>query len=266
MVPLVNLQHHLRSLGRVLLGYSGGVDSAVLAVTASKALDTYGFLAVIGKSPSYPEEQYRVAWDIARRYGFSVLEVGTNELADPDYRANPTNRCFFCKRELWRQLRLIAAERGFDSIIDGTNVDDLQDHRPGAAAGTDASIGSPLAELGWTKEMVRQAARDLELPIWDAPASPCLASRVRYGVAVTEERLRQVEQAEAFLRTLGVEGDLRVRHLGAGARIEVLPEALGIVEDHWAMILPTFEQLGFGSVVLDPDGYRRGSLLAMVEG
>lgn len=265
MVPLVNLRDHLRSLGRVLLGYSGGVDSAVLAVTAADTLGPDGFLAVIGRSASYPKVQYRIAVEIAQRFSIPLLEVRTDELADERYRANPTNRCFFCKQELWRRLQVVAQELEFDTIIDGTNADDLGEHRPGALAGQNATVGSPLAQLGWTKTMVREAARTLDLPIWDAPASPCLASRVRYGVSVTETRLGQVEAAEDFLRSLGVAGDLRVRHLGSDASIEVRPEAMALVRSSWETIEPVFHRLGFGSVQLDPGGYRRGNLLAMAD-
>jgi uncharacterized protein len=259
---LPGLRAHLAGFGRVLLGYSGGVDSALLAVAGRQALGPERFLAVIGRSPSYPEAQYQSAIDTARRFELPLLIVDTGEMADPNYRANPTNRCYFCKSELWTRLGEIAASRGFDIIIDGTNSDDLGEHRPGLRAAEERNVRSPLAELGWSKAMVRAAALELGLPLWDAPAAPCLSSRVQYGLEITEERLRQVEQGEAFLRGLGVKGDLRVRHHGDRARIEVQPAEFALLEGGWPAIESEFTGLGFDHVELDPRGYRRGGLLS----
>jgi uncharacterized protein len=261
MTNLARLQSHLGTLGRVLLGYSGGVDSALLAVAARRALGANRFLAVIGRSASYPEAQYQVALELAGRFDLPLLELATGELDDPSYRANPANRCYFCKRELWTRLAAVAKERGFDTIIDGTNADDLTEHRPGMQAGAERSIRSPLAELGWSKAMVREAAQGLGLPTWDAPASPCLSSRIRYGLEVTPARLRQVEEAESHLRQLGVTGDLRVRHRGDHASIEVAPALIPTVEAHWEEVERFLGDLGFSRVQLDRRGYRRGGLL-----
>jgi uncharacterized protein len=255
----------LRASGRTVLGFSGGVDSSLLAVAGREALGESDFLAVVGRSSSYPEVQHANAREIAGRFDVPLLEIDTFELEDPRYLANPTNRCYFCKSELWTRLEVVARERGFATIIDGTNADDLGEHRPGLAAAAELGVRSPLAELGWTKADVRAAARDLGIPIWNAPAAPCLSSRVRYGLAITPERLAQVEQGEAFLRTLGVTGDLRVRHLGSVARIETLPMEIPRVERAWQRVTAFFEALGFGAVELDPDGYRRGSLLVLEE-
>lgn len=262
MILLPALESHLTTLGRVLLGYSGGVDSALLAVTARRVLGPERFLAVIGRSASYPGAQYATALELAHRFDIPLLELATDELDDPAYRANPVDRCYFCKRELWHRLSAVAATRGFDSIIDGTNADDLTEHRPGLKAAAERSIRSPLAELGWTKAMVREAARRLELPTWDAPASPCLASRITYGLEVTPTRLGQVESAEAFLRELGVTGDLRVRHRGDHASIEVAAAMHDPVRRRWSDIEDRLTSLGFARVELDPRGYRRGGLLA----
>lgn len=251
------------SLSGAVLGYSGGVDSAVLAVVGARRLGSKRFVAVIGKSASYPAAQWEVAVDLARRFDVPLLEVDTQELADPNYVANPLNRCFFCKSELWRALGEVAAGRGLEHLLDGTNLDDLREHRPGAAAGVARRVRSPFVELGWSKSDVRQAARLLGLPIWDAPAAPCLSSRIQYGLAVTPERLRQVEAAEALIRTRGVRGDLRVRHHGTRARVEVNPSELTLVAAHWAVLEPRLVALGFTSVDLDPRGYRRGSLLPL---
>ncbi|HEV8355326.1 MAG TPA: ATP-dependent sacrificial sulfur transferase LarE [Gemmatimonadales bacterium] len=257
------LHEHLRALGRFVLGYSGGVDSALLAVAARAAVGAEGFLAVIGRSASYPESQWRTARDLARRFGLPLRELDTRELQDPRYRANPLNRCYFCKTELWTRLAALAREEGYAALIDGTNADDLQEHRPGLAAAAELGVRSPLAELGWGKASVREAARALGLPTWDAPASPCLSSRIRYGLAVTPERLRQVERAEAWLRGLGITGDLRVRHLGDRARIEVNPEQFTAVDARWSEILLRFRTLGFAVVEREPRGYRRGALAVL---
>lgn len=266
MATLDQLDAHLGSLPSAVLGYSGGVDSAVLAVVGARRLGPSRFLAVIGRSASYPEVQWRTAIELARRFAVPLLEVDTNELADPAYTANPLNRCFFCKSELWRVLGAVAAERGFEALLDGTNADDLREHRPGAAAGAVRRVHSPFVELGWSKADVREAARHLGLPTWDAPAAPCLSSRIQYGLAVTPERLRQVEQAEAIIRECGVVGDVRVRHLGGRASVEVLPTERALVEARWAAVSAGLVALGFDEAVLDPRGYRRGSLLPLAAG
>lgn len=263
MPDLQNLCVHLNTLGRVVLGYSGGVDSTLLAVVGTRALGEDRFLAVTGRSASYPEVQYRNAVELARRFGVPLLEIDTHELDDPHYLRNSTERCYFCKSELWGQLGQVARERGFDTIIDGTNADDLGEHRPGLRAADEHRVRSPLAELGWSKSDVRQASRDLALPTWDAPAAPCLSSRVLYGLEITPERLRQVEEGEAYLRALGVSGDLRVRHHGEKARLEVAPDQMELVQANWETVGAVFTGLGFAAVELDPHGYRRGGLLAI---
>ncbi len=258
---LAALASHLDGLGRVLLGYSGGVDSALLAVVATRALGDRRFLAVIGRSDSYPEVQHQGAVDIARRFGVPLLEIATHELDDPGYRANRPDRCYYCKRELWGRLGELARDQGFTAIVDGTNADDLAEHRPGLRAAGERQVRSPLAELGWTKPRIRAAAQRLCLPVWDAPAAPCLASRIQYGLTVTPERLRQIEAAEALLRGLGVTGDLRVRHRGDVASVEVLPDIRASLAARWSEAEQGLRALGFGRVELDPRGYRRGALL-----
>jgi uncharacterized protein len=263
MHDVSRLQHHLSSLGRVVLGYSGGVDSAVLAVAGSRTLGPERFLAVIGRSASYPEAQWRTAHAIAREFGVPLREILTEELSDPRYLANPVDRCYFCKSELWVKLGDLARTEGFNAVIDGTNADDLGEHRPGLAAAVERGVGSPLAELGWTKAMVRAAAQQFGLPLWDAPASPCLSSRIRYGLSITPARLRQVEEGEAMLRALGVRGNLRVRHHGDHASIEAGRDEMAMLQREWDRISGAFRSLGFARVALDPQGYRRGGLLEL---
>ena len=263
MADLDLLRGHLRGLGRVVLGYSGGVDSALLAVAGTQALGPAGFLAVIGRSASYPESQGRTAREVAERFQVPLLELETRELNDPAYLRNAPDRCYFCKSELWTRLGGVARARDA-VVIDGTNADDLAEHRPGLRAGAEHQVRSPLAELGWAKADVRRASHRLGLPTWDAPAAPCLSSRVRYGLAITPERLHQVEAGEAYLRDLGVSGDLRVRHFDQVARIEVAPAEHSRVRERWAEVTERFWALGFERVELDPEGYRRGRLLALV--
>jgi pyridinium-3,5-biscarboxylic acid mononucleotide sulfurtransferase len=252
----------VRTYPSALVGYSGGVDSALLAVVLRQELGRDRMVAGVGRSGSYPEAQWRTARSVAERFDVPLLELDTHELEDPDYLANPTNRCFFCKTELWRRLVPEARSRGLAVVCDGTNADDLREHRPGYAAGRAAGVRSPLAEAGLTKADVREAARELGLPVWDAPAAPCLSSRVAYGIPITSPRLAQVERAEAYLRELGVTGDLRVRHHGDRARIEVEPRWVSWVTKRLGTLTEHLTGLGFAVVEVDPRGYRRGSLLA----
>ncbi|HEX9580130.1 MAG TPA: ATP-dependent sacrificial sulfur transferase LarE [Gemmatimonadales bacterium] len=252
----------LASFSSVLVGYSGGVDSALVAVLARRALGRDRLLAAIGTSASLPDAQRTQALDIAQAFDVPVLEVPTSELDDANYVANRPDRCYFCKRELWSKLAAVARARGLAVVVDGTHADDVGEHRPGMRAARESQIRSPLAEAGLTKVDVRTMARALGIPIWDAPAAPCLSSRVRYGLSVTPERLRQVERGEAILRGAGVRGDLRVRHRGLEARIEVLPVEFDRVRANATEIGSALLELGFSLVTLDLEGYRRGSLLA----
>lgn len=262
MSAIDDLAAHLASLGRILLGFSGGVDSTFLAVMAARSTRPGDFLAVLGVSPSLADAQYRHARHIATQFTIPVRDLATDELDDPDYQANRLDRCYFCKQTLWRHLEAIRSREGWDVILDGTNADDLHEHRPGFRAGAEAAILSPLATLGWTKHAIRAASRDLGIESWNAPAAPCLASRLTPHLGVTAQRLAEVEQAEAFLRSLGLSGDLRVRHLGEGARIEVNPEQFAFVDARWDEIVRYLRLVGFGSVVRDPVGYRRGGLVS----
>lgn len=258
---LDRLRATVRQVESALVGFSGGVDSSLLAVVLRQELGPLRMLAAVGRSPAVAGDQWEAALTLASRFDVPLVEVSTHELEDPRYSSNPTNRCFFCKTELWARLGELARQRGLAVVCDGTNADDLTEHRPGAAAGRRAGVRSPLAEAGFTKADIRAAARELGLPNWSAPAAPCLASRVRYGLEITPRRLRQVEAGEALLRRLGVSGDLRVRHEGDVGRIEVEPEWIPWLQAREGEITARLRDVGFEAVVIDPRGYRRGSLL-----
>jgi uncharacterized protein len=245
----------------LLIGFSGGVDSALLTVVARKVLGKDRTVAAVGTSPSLPSAQLEQARQIASQFDLNIHEIRTDELDDPHYVANTTQRCYYCKRELWTKLVEAAKELGMSAVAEGTNADDLGEHRPGLAAANEFGIVKPLAEAGYTKDMVREEARKLGIPIWDAPAAPCLSSRLLYELPVTPERLSQVEDGEAFLRRLGVDGDLRVRHRGSEARIEVANSEFDKIREAKAAISDEFTKLGFAQVTLDLSGYQRGSLL-----
>lgn len=253
------LQNLLAECGSVCVGYSGGVDSAFLAVSALDALGPDRVLAVTGRSASYPQVQWETARSIATQFAVPHLEVDTNELRDANYLANPTNRCYFCKSELWSRLAVVAAERGLATVIDGSNADDARDYRPGARAAHEYGVRSPLQEAGLTKGEIRVLSRARGLPTWDQPSAPCLASRLPYGVAVTPDRLRQIEAAEEVVRELGVH-EFRVRHHGSVARLEVARAEMSIAINAAELLNTRLRGLGFTRVLLDVDGYRQGAL------
>jgi uncharacterized protein len=252
----------LGARGSVLLGFSGGVDSAYLACVALDTLGGERFLAVIGRSASYPEEQWREARAVADRFDIPVIELDTAELDDPSYAANPTNRCYFCKAELWGRLVPVARERGFATVIDGTNADDRGDYRPGAGAAAEMQVESPLAAVGLTKAEIRVLSRRRGLSGWDRPASPCLSSRIPYGTAVTTDRLRRIEAAERAVRALGITGDLRVRYHGDLARVELSRTELDrwLAPEESRRLRAAVEGAGFIRVAIDLAGFRSGSL------
>ncbi|MGH7654483.1 MAG: ATP-dependent sacrificial sulfur transferase LarE [Gemmatimonadaceae bacterium] len=258
----VALVEWLKCRGSVLVGFSGGVDSAYLACVALGALGAENVLAVIGRSASYPMEQWTRARAVADRFGVPVLEIDTDELHDPRYAANPSNRCYFCKTELWSRLVPVARERGLAVVVDGTNADDGRGHRPGKGAAVEQGVRSPLAELGFTKDDIRVLSRERGIPTWSQPSSPCLASRLPYGTEVTVERLATVEAAERALRQIGVAGDLRVRHFGAVARLELSLAELArwrTAEGRRA-VRAAVTSAGFSAVEFDLRGFRSGSM------
>ncbi|HYD52935.1 MAG TPA: ATP-dependent sacrificial sulfur transferase LarE [Gemmatimonadaceae bacterium] len=252
----------LRAHAPVAIGFSGGVDSAYLACVAVEALGPDRTLAIIGRSASYPAAQWAAARAVAERFGVPVLELDTDEMSDPRYAANPSNRCYFCKTELWSRLVPAAQARGIATVVDGTNADDLGDWRPGARAAAEHGIESPLAMFGFTKAAIRERSRARDIPTWAQPSSPCLSSRLPYGTPVTAERLAQVERAEAGLRALGIEGDLRVRHHGDLARVELAPDLVPawMAPERARGLAAAVREAGFARVAIDLRGFRSGAL------
>jgi len=248
----------LYSLESVLVAYSGGVDSTLLALAAHVALGD-NCLAVLAISDTYPQSEADYARGVAAELGLRVHEVETHELVDPAFRANTLDRCYHCKRELFGLLRTIADSRGLKHVADGSNVDDLSDHRPGTRAATEIGVVSPLRENGFSKSDIRQVAAMLGLPNWDKPSMACLASRFPYGEEITEDMLSRVAEAEDALRSLGLR-QFRVRAHGDVARIEVEPSEM---ERAWEMrdaVSTAIKDAGFAFAAQDLEGYRTGSL------
>jgi uncharacterized protein len=258
------LDSSLRTLGRTLIAYSGGVDSAFLAYAAHHALGP-DMLAVIADSPSLARAQLADAISFATEQNIPLEIIPTSELERPEYARNDGTRCFHCKDELFTVMEAFRIQRGFDSIAYGVNLDDQGDFRPGQAAAKQHHVHAPLLEAGLTKQDIRELARDASLRIWDKPASACLSSRIEYGRPVTREALSVIERGEDALRALGFR-QCRVRHHGEMVRIEIAPDELprALTPEMAAEFTRIFKALGFKFVTLDLEGFRSGSMNALL--
>jgi pyridinium-3,5-biscarboxylic acid mononucleotide sulfurtransferase len=259
LAKLESVEKNLRKLERVVVAYSGGVDSTLVAKLAFDTLGPENLLAVIATSASLGAEEEHEAVDILNEIGVPFVKIETREVDDPRYAANPTNRCYFCKEHVYGALVEVARAHGFTTVVDGFNIDDTGDFRPGRKAGRELGVRSPLCEAGLNKEEIRALAKHLELSNWDKPAMACLSSRVEYGTPITIEILKQVDRAETALRQLGF-AELRVRHHDTLARIEVDPlmieQALTAREE----IIEAVKSAGYVYVTLDLQGLRHGSM------
>ena len=253
------LREIIADLGGCVIGFSGGVDSTLLFAVAAEVLGERA-LAVTATSETYPERELNEAQELAARIGGRHRVMVSEELDIPQFKDNPRNRCYYCKKELFGKLRAIAEEEGLPHVLDGTNMDDRSDHRPGRQAAFEIKVRSPLEEAGFTKEDIRALSRALKLPTWDKPAYACLSSRFPYGTAITRERVRQVGQAEESLRELGFR-ILRVRYHGNVARLEVgeqeFIQATTALRDE---VVQRVKGAGFTYVAIDLQGYRTGAM------
>jgi len=244
-----------------LVAFSGGVDSTLVLALAHEVLGEKA-LAVTAQSASMPDREMKACHQLAKEIGVKHLVVKTEEMSNPNYRANPANRCYHCKTELYSSLKKVAQQENILNILNGTNTDDLGDYRPGLDSAREQGVRSPLVEAEFNKQEVRELSRKMEISVWDKPAMACLSSRIPYGQPVTEEKLAMIEQAEDVLLSLGFE-QIRVRHHGDLARIELgkneMPHYLNN-EKIQKIVQEKFKALGFLTVVLDPEGYRMGSL------
>jgi len=256
---LAACDEHLAALGRVVVAYSGGVDSTLLLALAVRALGSDNVLAAVGISPSLPQRELVEGRKLAEQIGAKLIEIQTAELDDPNYAANPERRCFFCKSELFTLLKQAADKHGFDTVVSGANFDDTGDFRPGLEAGAQLGVVNPLMDAGLTKPEIRTLSKAIGLTTWDKPAMACLASRIPYGQGVSAEKLARVEQAEYVLKDLGFV-QCRVRDHDTIARIEVPASDVVRAAELRETLVEKLKALGYAYVTLDLQGFRSGSM------
>jgi uncharacterized protein len=261
-IKLERMRESLRAMGSVAVAFSAGTDSTFVLKVALDVLGAGNVVAVTGRSPSVPEDELEAARKLAESIGAEHVIRDTDEFDNQNYTSNPTNRCYYCKTTLYTHIEELVTERGIRWIVNGTNVDDLGDWRPGLKAASEHRVAAPAADAGLTKDDIRALSARMGLPTHDKPASPCLSSRIPYGQTVTPEKLRAVEAGEKFLRRTFALRECRVRHHGDFARIEAPADAVASLSEpsNLARVEAHFHTLGFDRVEVDPRGFRSGSL------